>query len=395
VKIAAIVEHRITEGGGFNQALNAILQVRDLTHGWSDLIAVTTVPENISFLRQLGIEAVLVRPSWRDKLLWLAAQSPLLRLFLSRLRLMGSIERDLIAAGVDLVYFVTPSSRPLALQRLNFVVTIWDVCHRDTPEFPEIREGVRFYARESEYRAVLPAAVFVIADSAALAERLAHYYGIEPAKVLVMPFSPSPFLREAGGARTAEVLSKYALRPGYYFYPAQFWAHKNHVRIVQATRLLVNRGAVPVVVFVGSEKGNRRHVEALAARLGVLERIKFLGFIPAEDMQALYEGCRAVVMPTYFGPTNLPPLEAWSVGRPLIYSRQLAEHAGEAALLIDPDNAEELAGAMERCLDPDESDRLVRLGRRRIDEIGVARQEAAQELKRRLRQFALRRECWL
>jgi len=64
-----------------------------------------------------------------------------------------------------------------------------------------------------------------------------------------------------------------------------------------------------------------------------------LGFVPIEDMRGLYEGSLAIVMPTYFGPTNIPPLEAWTLEKPLIYSTHLAEQAGDAALLIDPNNA--------------------------------------------------------
>jgi glycosyltransferase involved in cell wall biosynthesis len=394
MKIAAIVEHRITEGGGFNQALNAILQVNEIIKGWGELIVVTTVAENIPFLRQLKIEARMIRPSWKDKLLWFFARSSVGRHIQTRMRLVGSIESTLIAGGVDLVYFVTPSSRPLGLQHLNYISTVWDACHRDTPEFPEVREFNKFHARESEYRSILPGAILVLTDSPQLSQRLALFYGLDPARFLAMPFSCSPFLNDQKGGGTGEVLAKHGLSEGFYFYPAQFWSHKNHVRIVQALKLLADRGTSATVVFVGSDKGNCAYVKTLAQTLGVASRVKFLGFVPAEDMDALYAGCLAVVMPTYFGPTNLPPLEAWAAGRPLVYSRHLAVNAGEAALLVDPDSAEELAAAMAQCADPIVARRLVEAGRERLAEIQQTRRAAESEMGRRLRQFAVRRECW-
>jgi len=111
-------------------------------------------------------------------------------------------------------------------------------------------------------------------------------------------------------------------------------------------------------------------------------------------MRGLYEGCSAVVMPTYFGPTNLPPLEAWTVGRPLVYSKHLAEHAGEAAVLADPDDAQDLARAIQQATDPATAARLVASGKLRLQQIERQRAEAEAELLRRLQQFGSRRKCW-
>ena len=66
------------------------------------------------------------------------------------------------------------------------------------------------------------------------------------------------------------------------------------------------------------------------------------------SIPALYALSAGLVMPTFFGPTNLPPLEAWSFGRPVIVTDlpSIRDQLGDGALYIDPRDAESLAAAM-------------------------------------------------
>ncbi|MGA7595807.1 MAG: glycosyltransferase, partial [Gallionella sp.] len=137
------------------------------------------------------------------------------------------------------------------------------------------------------------------------------------------------------------------------------------------------------------------HIEKFVAQNALDEQVRFLGFVPAEDMRGLYEGSLAVVMPTYFGPTNLPPLEAWSVGKPLIYSSHLQEHSGNAAISVDPDNAGELAVAMKKCAQNGEAiATLVEHGTSRLRHFEQMRDSAEKELTNRLLQFEVRLSSW-
>ena len=111
-------------------------------------------------------------------------------------------------------------------------------------------------------------------------------------------------------------------------------------------------------------------------------------------MRGLYENAMVVVMPTYFGPTNLPPLEAWSLGIPLIYSSHLVEQTGNAALLVDPDNANELADAMLLCSKAEVRRKLICAGHHRLAEITIQRRIAEGQLCKVLEKFIARRECW-
>ena len=90
-------------------------------------------------------------------------------------------------------------------------------------------------------------------------------------------------------------------------------------------------------IFSGSDKGNKRYLENHAKKLKIRDRIHFVGFVKNEEIIDLYQQSIALVMPSYFGPTNLPPLEAFQLGVPVLYSNQpgLRDQVGDAALLMD------------------------------------------------------------
>lgn len=394
MKIAAILTTDVGRGGGFNQALNAIRQMARLAPGQFDFVAYTTLRENLATLDKLGIEARLVESGLSDKFIAACAVNALGRKVQGRLRLVSRIEDAMLRDRVDLVYFLAPSALCLALQKLPYIMTVWDSCHRDTPEFPEVRQFNEFHATEWLYRNALTAAVLVLADSDALVDRIAERYGVARDRLLAMPFAPTPLAAEQHSKTMQSVLDKYRLDAGYFFYPAQFWAHKNHIRILQALSALKRSGDARVVVFAGGDQGNLPHVRGAISELGLDDLVKILGFVPHEDLRGLYEGCAAVLMPTYFGPTNLPPLEAWSIGKPLVYSSLCAHHAGDAALLVDPDDAASLAAAMKDVTRSEVAAGLIEKGSLRLARIDGQRQLAEEALKTAIARFARRRECW-
>jgi glycosyltransferase involved in cell wall biosynthesis len=394
MKIAAILENDIASGGGFNQALNAILQMARLCKDRYEYIVLTNLQENVSYLNRLGIYAKHFRYGLIDIWLTYTAMNPLFRSLPLKFQQRGRLEKSLIKEGVDLTYFVTAGKSCLSLQEMNYITTVWDLCHRDHPEFPEMRENNQFLKREYSYRNTLSQALFILTDSTTLSKRLAYRYGIENERILAMPYSPSPFIEKYHSSSKKEVLKKYGLTDGYYFYPAQFWMHKNHVRILQALVLLKKRGINRQTVFSGGNHGNLCHIKAQIKNLELIDNVRILDFVPTEDMRGLYEGCSAVVMPTYFGPTNLPPLESWQLGKPLIYSSNLTEQAGNGALLVNPDSSAELAEAMTKVLEPSIADSLIRNGVIRLAKINKAREKAEHEILNRLYIFSKRLECW-
>jgi len=130
------------------------------------------------------------------------------------------------------------------------------------------------------------------------------------------------------------------------------------------------------VAFCGSHEGAIReevfkHVNAIASRMDLSDDIYYLGYVPDRDIASLYAGAVALVMPTFFGPSNIPILEAWKLNCPVLTSniRGVCEQAGEAAVLVDPRSVEAIAEGIKRLwLDEGLRQALIDRGRQRLDE---------------------------
>jgi glycosyltransferase involved in cell wall biosynthesis len=128
------------------------------------------------------------------------------------------------------------------------------------------------------------------------------------------------------------------------------------------------------VVFCGSHSGalRERHFDeimSVASGLRIGKEVRYLGYVPDEDMSGIYAAAVALVMPTFFGPTNIPILEAWAFGCPVLTSdiRGIREQAGDAALLVDPCSVEAIAEGIHRLwTDETLSSRLAERGRQRL-----------------------------
>ena len=394
MKVIAIIEKPITSGGGFNQALSAIKQMNKLCVDKFDFSVVTPAKENIDYLKKLNIKADYLAITLLDKILSRLFPGRIWGQILASLKIIGPFEKELIKQNCDLVYLVEQSSRAGCLQNLNFIETVHDLCHQDQLEFPEVRNFGEFRTRELVLQNTLTRAFLVMVDSEELADKINLRYGVDRDRIVIMPFSPSPFLKKSTVLDSANILKLYKLDYGYFFYPAQFWAHKNHYRIIEAVKLLHQEHSQFRVVFVGVDKGNYAFLDHIIKGYGLSKYIRSLGFVPTEHMSTLYENCQAVIMPTYFGSTNLPPLEAWLLGKPLIYSKHFSEHAGDAAIFINPEDASSIANAMKSTLDESISKKYVKNGYDRLKQISSTRKISENKLFSKLLQFEQKRQCW-
>jgi glycosyltransferase involved in cell wall biosynthesis len=242
---------------------------------------------------------------------------------------------------IDLIYFLSPSSLAQDLDEINFIITVWDLSLRDNNEFPEIRMNNMIEVINSYYQDVLKRAMAVFVDSEIGKNNVEDYYAIDRSRVHVMPFEAAISVREhskLGQLNNINIKKKYNLQVPYVFYPAQFWAHKNHIYLLEGLYVLEHRYGLKVgAIFSGYDEGNLAYVKNRVSVLGLEDRVRFADFVSNQEIPELYLQSIALVMPTYFGPTNLPPLEAFALKVPVLYSdvAGLRDQVGEAALLIN------------------------------------------------------------
>ena len=395
MKLIAILSSELKEGGGFNQSINAILQVQRLSKSFFDFEVITTKKSNLFFLNQKKIISKYIKLSVIDRLILFFIHSNIFKIFLSKFRIIAPFEKKLLNFNCDLVYFVSPDRICFSFQKLNYIFSIWDLAHRDNPEFPEVRYFNEFSNRDYLYKFSLSKAYAIVVDSDLLAKKASFSYGVDIDRFIVMPFSPSPFIKKVKNNSTA-IFLKYDIKDNYLLYPAQFWPHKNHIRIIQALNLIKTKNMrnVPSVIFIGSDKGNLNYIKNAIFESKLEKYVKILGFVPPDELGYFYQNSMGVIMPTYFGPTNLPPLEAWLYGRPLIYSSHLSLQSKNAALYSDPDSATDLAKAIIKISDKKIKALLVKEGFKIIKSINSDRYLSEKLLLDKICRFKSRSECW-
>lgn len=396
MRIAVFFEHHITGGGNFFQALTNLKQIDRIASAKGyEVLVYCTVPESVEELGKHGLKASFASLSRADRWVRPFVSGTLRRIFKSDFWQLTSLEQTLIRDRVDIIYFISQSSLAARIQRLNFIYTIFDLCHKDFPEFPETRFSDEFHKRERLFLDVIQRSAFTVVNSASLKTRVSSLYRIEEARIVNMPFSPSLQVTNSGKDNTMPERLLQLLPERFIFYPAQFWAHKNHIRILEALRLLKEQGTKQNVVFTGTDKGNYRNIAKFAAQHDLTDQVINLGFVSDKELNHLYHVADALIMPTYFGPTNLPPLEAWFHGCPVIYSGIFREEVEGAAILVDPDDAVSVAEGILSLSVPGTKETLVRNGYEKLDKIKTAIGHAEEELIGHFEKFIKRSANWI
>lgn len=250
--------------------------------------------------------------------------------------------------GFDIVHFPTQAG---LLTNIPSIYQPWDLQHL---HYPQYFSEMEFKARETCYRAFCSQAKYVCVQTHWGKSDLTTNFGLDPDKVKVIRWG-SNFERQARPSTSAiaATIAKFKLPEQFLFYPAVTWEHKNHAVIIRALRHLKDiQGLSAHVCFSGKATPYRRNLERLASELGVADQIRYLGFLSAEELQAVYACATALVVASKFEGFGLPLLEAFQAHLPVLSSNAtvLPEVAREGALYFDPDSPRELSQLMYQVL---------------------------------------------
>jgi len=277
-----------------------------------------------------------------------------------------------------------------------YVATIWDLLHRLQPYFPEAADNGIWENREQGLSRYLQRASIIIAGSERGKQEIEHFYQVPAERIRVLRFPTPSFAIDPPSVDNQQVLLKHDLEAGFLFYPAQFWAHKNHVNILHALNLLRRKHQLKLhIVFVGSDRGNKKYIEQIVENLNLEAQVHFLGFVPQEDIIGLYRSALALTFLTFNGPGGIPPLEAFALGCPVIASQLPGskELYGEAAILADPTSPEEISEAILTLFhDAELRTRLRKKGRERA--LNWTSEDLVRGGFNILNEFEAIRRCW-
>jgi len=248
---------------------------------------------------------------------------------------------------VDLVYYITPS---FIIEEVPFIYTLWDLGHLSTYPFPEWAGWGNYEARDKHLRMEVSKAMKILVESETGKKEAQKYLNIHPSRFAVVPLFPSGIVFENVNSIRPEQISEDA---DFIHYPAQFWPHKNHYNLLLAFKQVLLEYPNLRLILTGSDKGNLDYIIESIKRLNIVSSIVILGFVENENLKWLYQNSKALVMPTFLGPTNMPLLEAAHFGCPVICS-DLPGHRellGENALYVNPTSPTALFGAIIKTIE--------------------------------------------
>ena len=258
---------------------------------------------------------------------------------------------ELAAIPADL-YHATCFSLPVAGGARRMVATVHDVVFRRFPELvaPRLRE---YLDRWTE--ATLGIADRVITVSEFSKQEICGLYGTDPDRIVVIYNSiDERFYAELPRGRVEEVRRHFKLPARYVLYVGSLEEKKNIPRLLQAWGMVAHEKAAAGCKLVLAGGGGGKQFDAAAAvdRAGVGGSVLLLGRVPDQELPALMAGAEVFVYPSIYEGFGLPVLEAMACGAPVITSKSssLAEVAGEAARLAEPESADDLSMALRELL---------------------------------------------
>ena len=281
-------------------------------------------------------------------------------------------------SGAADLYHATDFVLPPLRHGLPSVLTVHDLSFERDPAsapprlIPFLKKVVPASAQRASH---------IVADSHATARDLIELYGISPDKITVIHSGVSARFAPYGGTmyeerRRAFVLKKHKIGDApFVLTVGTLQPRKNHLRLVQAFAKLVKGGVASgerylstlhapssTLVISGGKGWLYDDVLAEVKRLGIEERVKFIGFVDDAELPHVYRAARAFAFPSIYEGFGLPLLEAMASGVPVVSSNtsSLPEVVGPstssgqaAGLMVDPLDVDALAAALDTALHDD------------------------------------------
>ncbi|CAK0754676.1 mannosyl-N-acetyl-alpha-D-glucosaminyl-diphospho-ditrans,octacis-undecaprenol 3-alpha-mannosyltransferase / alpha-1,3-rhamnosyltransferase [Gammaproteobacteria bacterium] len=270
-------------------------------------------------------------------------------------------------ASVDKVVAPIYSTAILATRR-PFAFTLHDLQEKYYPEYFRLPTRIWRYATN---RLLTTRASHILCESGFVKCDIMRFFDVPESRIAVIPAPPVSTLKDCAFdvEGLVAVRRKLDLPESFVFYPAQFWPHKNHRRLVEAFAQVVKKHSGVDLVLTGKKRDEYENVFQRVRELGLGSRVHHLGYVEQMELAAVYRCATVVAVPTLFESISLPVYEAFSLGAAVCASNVVAlpEQIGDAGLLFDPLSVGDMAEKISILLDdPALRRQLIERGRQRM-----------------------------
>lgn len=261
---------------------------------------------------------------------------------------------DCIKNNIDICIFTKPSQVVYLINpKVKVICPIHDLMDVYEPKFREVGSFWEKTARRIINHRIVKYSKCILVDSNLGKKHVEEVFlnGISTSKVKELAYIAPDYVYDWENLDEESDWEniRYRIPQKYIFYPAQFWSHKNHLGILKALSQLKTRYNDMCVVFSGAPKNAYSKVIKYINVNGLQDNVIVFDYVSNYSMVKLYQNAVGLVMPSFFGPTNIPQLEAFYLGCPVAVANiyGIPEQVGDAALLFDPYDASDIARCME------------------------------------------------
>ena len=258
--------------------------------------------------------------------------------------------------------FLSPYIKAPFFSPCPYITTVHDLLFLSTPDYTGWRYKIYNEIFKIFGKAVSKRATAVITDSEYSKKDIIKIFGVDEEKIHTISLGISGEYKPVTDRGLIENTKKdYGIAGKYILYVGNFKPHKNVRRLIEAfaeaiphlpTPLQGGEGGGVKLVLGGRRDKFVPLLEKFAEKLGIKDSIIFTDFIKDEDLPALYSSAEIFVYPSLYEGFGLPVLEAMACGTPVICSNttSLPEVAGDAGILINPEDVKSIASAMAKLL---------------------------------------------
>lgn len=332
MKIGIFFESSPREGGAFHTNLNIVNIFNEFNKNIFDITYIVRSKEVESILKNKGCKCVFFNSTLYFRIQSVLQKSILFNSFLKKIKTKNSFESFLLNNKFDIIYFNSPTIFSTFLEEIPFIMNIYEMQHRTDNYFPEYRKsGHTLDTRDDIILNAVKKSFKLIVATEKDKKLLKELYNSVDKNVEIQPYVPQlPNLYENQfkNENFKEIFDSLNISgKNIFFYPAQFWAHKNHKYIIDIVKFLKNNGREDIkVVFTGHDKSNKSYIQQSINDEDLNSNFVILDYINDKQLISLYLNCGALIMPTFVGHSTLPLYEAFYFETPVFFTKNLLDH---------------------------------------------------------------------
>lgn len=270
----------------------------------------------------------------------------LFRLLRLKKRLKSKDLYDCIISDYEIEIIHTPMQYLIKKPNVKSITTLHDVQELHFPEF--FTSEQRAY-RAVHYKKAIDDADAVIVSYNHVKNDIEKYFEKPKNQVYTILLDMQDLWFSKITNRRTSILDKYKLPSSFLLYPASSWEHKNHLRLIEAIKVL-NNPEIHLICTGHPTEHYTLKIEPFIKEQGLLDKVKFLGVVTDEELFELYHTCRAVVVPTLYEAGSFPLVESILMGIPVVCSNvtSLPETIGDGRFVFDPINIDDIADKINK-----------------------------------------------